>query len=123
MMIKLDMGSAPGFPANNRLTGKLKIQEEQMAAYLVGHIKVKDQTLWQDYVSGVQDSLAPFAAKVVFRGKLASVLAGKHERDLVVVIEFADLSTLDNWFSSETYQALIPLRDRAADVVITSYVG
>ena len=94
-----------------------------MAAYLVGHIRVKDQALWQEYVSGVQVSLSPFAAKVVFRGKLVSVLAGKHEHDLVVVIEFADLPTLDRWFISEKYQALISLRDRAADVVIASYQG
>ncbi len=101
----------------------VQIQEEQMAGYLVGHIKVKDPALWQDYVAGVQESLAPFAAKVVFRGKLASILAGTHEHDFVVVIEFVDLATLDRWFHSATYQALIPLRDRAADVVITSYEG
>lgn len=92
-----------------------------MAAYLVGHITVKDTELWQQYVAGVQESLVPFAAKVVFRGKLLAVLAGKHEHDLVVVIDFADQSTLDSWFSSEQYQALIPLRDKAAKVVITSY--
>lgn len=92
-----------------------------MASYLVGHITVKDDELWQKYVSGVQESLLPFDSKVIFRGKLVSVLAGKHEHDLVVVIEFPDQSTLDNWYSSEKYQALIPLRDRAANVVIATY--
>ena len=92
-----------------------------MASYLVGHITVKDGELWQKYVSGVQESLLPFDSKVVFRGKLVSVLAGKHEHDLVVVIEFPDQSTLDNWYSSEKYQALIPLRDKAANVVIMAY--
>ena len=92
-----------------------------MASYLAGHITVKDDELWQKYVSGVQESLLPFDSKVVFRGKLASVLAGKHEHDLVVVIEFPDQSTLDNWYSSEKYQALIPLRDKAANVAIMAY--
>lgn len=92
-----------------------------MASYLVGHITVKDDELWQKYVSGVQEPLLPFDSKVIFRGKLVSVLAGKHEHDLVVVIEFPDQSTLDNWYSSEKYQALIPLRDRAANVVIATY--
>ena len=92
-----------------------------MASYLVGHITVKDGELWQKYVSGVQESLLPFDSKVIFRGKLVSVLAGKHEHDLVVVIEFPDQSTLGNWYSSEKYQALIPLRDRAANVVIMAY--
>jgi uncharacterized protein (DUF1330 family) len=92
-----------------------------MAAYLVGHITVKDDTLWQKYVAGVQESLATFPSKIIFRGKLVSVLAGKHQHELVVVIEFPDQATLDNWYASEKYQALIPLRDQAADVVITTY--
>ena len=92
-----------------------------MAAYLVGHITVKDDDLWQQYVSGVAESIAPFDANVIFRGKLDKVLAGQHKHDLVVVIEFSDLATLDSWFESEKYQSLIPLRDKAADVVITTY--
>ena len=92
-----------------------------MAAYLVGHITVKDNGLWQKYVSGVQESLTPFDSKVIFRGQLVEILAGQHEHDLVVVIEFPDHSTLNNWYASEKYQSLIPLRDKAANVVITTY--
>jgi len=92
-----------------------------MAVYLVGHITVKDTGLWQEYVAGVQESLAPFDAGIIFRGQLLEVLAGQHEHDLAVVIEFPDQSTLNNWYGSEKYQSLIPLRDKAADVVITAY--
>ena len=92
-----------------------------MAAYLVGHITVKDNGLWQKYVSGVQESLSPFESKVIFRGQIVEILAGQHEHDLVVVIEFPDQSTLNKWYASEKYQSLIPLRDKAASVVITSY--
>ena len=93
----------------------------QMSAYLVGHITVRDDRLWQDYVAGVQTSLAPFASKLLFRGRRASVLAGRHPHDLVVVIEFQDQATLESWYTSATYQSLIPLRDQAADVVLISY--
>jgi len=92
-----------------------------MAAYLVGQITVKDENLWQAYVSGVAESLAPFEANIIFRGKRDKVLAGSHDYDLVVVIEFPDLTTLDNWFNSDKYQSIIPIRDKAADVVITTY--
>ena len=92
-----------------------------MAAYLVGHITVKDDRLWQEYVRGVQESISPFDTKVVFRGQLDRVLAGQHEHDLVVVIEFPDQPALNNWFDSEKYQSLITLRDKAANVVITTY--
>jgi len=93
-----------------------------MSAYLVGHITIKDSELWEKYVAGVQESLLPFNSNVIFRGKLVSVLTGTHEHDLVVVIEFPDQSSLDDWFNSETYQTLIPLRDKAANLVITTYV-
>jgi uncharacterized protein (DUF1330 family) len=92
-----------------------------MSAYLVGHIAVKNDKLWQKYVAGVQESLSSYESKIIFRGQLVSVLAGEHDYDRVVVIEFPDYSTLDNWYHSETYQSLITLREEAADVVITTY--
>jgi uncharacterized protein (DUF1330 family) len=92
-----------------------------MATYLVGHITVKDDGLWQQYVEGVQESLATFESRIVFRGQLVEILAGDHGYNLVVVIEFPDHATLDAWYGSEKYQSLIPLRDKAADVVITTY--
>lgn len=92
-----------------------------MATYLVGHITVKDNGLWEQYMAGVKESLSPFDATVVFRGQLVKILAGEHGHDRVVVLEFSDQSTLDAWYSSEKYQSLIPLREKAADVVIMTY--
>ena len=94
-----------------------------MATYLVGNIRIKDATLWQQYVDGVRQSLQPFAAEVAFRGTKTAVLAGEHPYEQVVLIRFADQLTLQQWFTSKGYQSLIPLRDRAAEVVIASYEG
>lgn len=92
-----------------------------MSAYLVGHILIKNDSLWQKYVAGVQESLSAYESKIVFRGQLVSVLAGEHDYDRVVVIEFPDYSTLNNWYHSQKYQSLIALREEAANVVITTY--
>ena len=92
-----------------------------MSAYLVGHISVKNGELWQAYVAGVRESLSPYDSKIIFRGQLVSVLAGKHDYDRVVVIEFPDHPTLNDWYYSEKYQSLIVLREEAANVVITTY--
>ncbi len=92
-----------------------------MAAFLVGQITVKDDDLWQQYMDSVRDSLTPFDATVVFRGQRAAVLAGQNDYDLVVVIEFSELPVLQEWYQSDQYQAIIPLRDQAADMVITAY--
>lgn len=92
-----------------------------MPAYLIGHISVKNPDKWKIYIEGVQKSLVYFEAEVVLRGKRATVLAGEHSYENTVVIKFADQPTLQNWYHSDSYQALIPIRDEAADVVIISY--
>ena len=92
-----------------------------MAAYLIGHITVKDPVLWRTYVDGVQQSLLPFGAEVVFRGKRAIVLTGEHHHQNAVVIKFTDQAALQAWYASPAYQALIPIRDQAADAVLISY--
>jgi len=76
---------------------------------------------WKTYVEGVQKSLIPFEAEVVFRGKRNAVLAGEHPHQLTVVIKFSDQPSLQQWYHSDAYQALIPIRDEAADVVIISF--
>ena len=49
-----------------------------MAGYLIGQVTVKDPEQWQKYTAGVRESLQPFDAELVFRGRKASVLAGEH---------------------------------------------
>ncbi len=95
--------------------------DSPMPAYLVGQVSVRDQELWARYVAGVAESLKPNTAEIVFRGRRARDLAGRQPHELVVVIRFTDLDELNRWHESDKYQALVPLRDRAADVIITSY--
>ena len=92
-----------------------------MAAYLVGHITIKDVSQWEIYMEGVRNSSLRYSAEVIFRGKLHKVLTGEHSHQNTVVIKFPDQTTLQEWYQSKDYQELIPIRDRAADVVIISY--
>lgn len=91
------------------------------SAYVVGHITVKNPELWDEYRAQVPATLAPWNAELVFRGKLAAVLAGGHPHQDIVVIRFSDLASIDSWHGSAAYQALVPLRQRAAEVVLLSY--
>lgn len=90
-------------------------------AYVIGHISVRDAAKWDAYRSKVPDTLAPWGADLVFRGTLAAVLAGQHAHRDTVVIRFPNLAALRGWFDSAAYQALIPLREQAAEVVLLSY--
>jgi uncharacterized protein (DUF1330 family) len=91
------------------------------AAYVVGHITVKDEALWAQYRAAVPATLAPWAAELVFRGQRAAQLDGSSPHDDIVVIRFPDLAALESWFASPAYQALIPLRQQAAEIELSSW--
>lgn len=90
-------------------------------AYVVGHITVRNPQLWAEYRSQVPATLAPWGAELVFRGRQLAVLAGDGAHTDIVVIRFPSAAALDGWFASAAYQALIPLRQQAADLDLLSY--
>lgn len=90
-------------------------------AYLVGQIAIKDAGKWAEYIAQVPATLGPWGAELVFRGTRATVLAGEHAHPDIVVIRFPDRAAIDGWHASAAYQALVPLRQLAADVVLLAY--
>ena len=92
-----------------------------MAAYVIGHIAIKDPLKWEAYRNQVPATLAPWNAELVFRGRQFAVFSGSHSHADTVVIRFPDPAAVRAWFDSPAYQALIPLRDQAADVVLVGY--
>ncbi len=57
-------------------------------AYVIGHITVKNQAKWTEYRNNVPTTLEKWGAKLIFRGKLCSVLSGNHDHADTVVIRF-----------------------------------
>ncbi|HEY9281523.1 MAG TPA: DUF1330 domain-containing protein [Eoetvoesiella sp.] len=96
---------------------------QSTVAYIIGHITVKDPERWAEYCSKVPATVAPWGASLVFRGEGAQVLDGTHAYTDTVVIRFPNRSAINNWHESAAYQALVPIRKQAADVVIISYDG
>lgn len=90
-------------------------------AYLIGHLTVKDAEKWTEYRSRVPATLEPWGAELVFRGNQLAILAGEQPHADIVVIRFPGQEAINGWHSSAAYQALIPLRQQAADVVLLSY--
>jgi len=92
-------------------------------AYVIGHITVKDAEKWNQYRNQVPATLEPWGAELVLRGKLVSVLAGEHSHTDTVVIRFPDMKAINGWYASPAYQSLIPLRKKAAEIVLLAYEG
>ena len=92
-----------------------------MPAYVIGHITVKDPEKWAEYRRQVPATLAPWGGEIVLRGRRITVLSGEHPYADTVVIQFPDPAAIAGWYCSPAYQALIPLRSQAAEMVLISY--
>jgi uncharacterized protein (DUF1330 family) len=92
-----------------------------MAAYVIGHITVKDAEKWAEYRGKVPASLARWGGEVILRGRRFAVLSGEHPHTDTVVIRFPDANAVANWYGSQDYQALIPILEQAAEMVLVAY--
>lgn len=92
-----------------------------MAAFFIVTTTVKNQDAYEKYIQSVGPTLAPFGCKALLRGKADCALAGELDHQTVGIIEFPDLAAIKAWHGSDAYQALIPLRNEAADMTITAY--
>lgn len=91
------------------------------AAYIIGHLTVRNPEKWGEYRRRVPATLAPWGAEVLVRGRLAAVLTGIHEHTDTVVIRFPSLQAANAWHASPAYQTLLPLRNEAADMTLLCY--
>jgi uncharacterized protein (DUF1330 family) len=90
-------------------------------AYVVGQMTMKNEAKWAEYRGQVLATLTPWGGELMFRGNQVRALSGECPHPDIVVIRFPSLANADGWHNSAAYQALIPLRQEAADVVLTTY--
>jgi uncharacterized protein (DUF1330 family) len=92
-----------------------------MSGCVIGHITVRDPEKWSEYRAKVPPTLVRWRGEVICRGRMVKVLSGEHSHTDTVVIRFPDPDSAAGWYASADYQALIPLREQAADIVLVSY--
>ncbi len=88
-----------------------------MSAYLIAHASAKDTDKLDQYVSQAIPMIEAAGGETVARAVVTEVLVGRHDHDRCAVFRFPDGDTLRSWYHSDAYQALVPLRDAAADMV------
>ncbi|WP_111412283.1 DUF1330 domain-containing protein [Billgrantia lactosivorans] len=93
------------------------------SAYVVGHVTVNDPERWLEYVERIPETLAGWGGEVILRGQRTATLAGRAGHPNIVVLRFPDMHSVEQWYASPEYQALIPLRDAAAQVDLAAYQG
>lgn len=93
-----------------------------MTALMVATITVKDLKKFQAYLQETQKIATPYGARLLFRGKLErSLTENDPSHGMVVIVEFPSQAHIDQWYNSAEYRPLIPLREEAAVMSMTSY--
>lgn len=92
-----------------------------MPAYAIGHITIRNPEKWAEYRRALPPTLERWQAEVVMRGKQAQVLSGTYSHTDTVVLKFPTLDDVIGWHDSEDYQAIVPLREAAADVDLVCF--
>jgi uncharacterized protein (DUF1330 family) len=79
--------------------------------YIIAEVEITDSVSVQQYGAKVPETLAPFNARYLIRGKTTS-LEGEPPKNFVV-IAFDSRESAQAWYDSPAYAAIKPIRQRA----------
>jgi len=92
-----------------------------MTALVLVQVRPKASDKLAQYSAASAPTIAAFGGEFIHRGKLHEVLAGADTAPGLGIIRFADVEAAKDWFASPEYQAIVPLRDEAADMSFILY--
>jgi uncharacterized protein (DUF1330 family) len=111
--------SFPGEPDPDRscriLAQIAEAQEERVPkGYLISQIRIHDPETYRRYAAQVAATLSGYDARFLVRGGTIEPLEGEGPPPRTVVLEFPSLTRAREWYYSDGYQALIPIRQSAS---------
>ncbi|MFY0677554.1 MAG: DUF1330 domain-containing protein [Neptuniibacter sp.] len=94
-----------------------------MTVFFIASSTIKSPEKFQLYAQKAGATFSNYGGKPVLRGKFEKELTAfvNYPHQMVGIISFPSLKALNNWYQSDEYQALISLRDEAAEMTITIY--
>jgi uncharacterized protein (DUF1330 family) len=82
--------------------------------YVIAEITVTDPEAYKQYAAAVAPVVAKLGGKYIVRGGQTVAEEGEPPSGRIVVIEFDDLAAARSFEDSQDYQAVAPLRRKAA---------
>lgn len=93
-----------------------------MSAIMMSQLTVTDREAFQDYLVKSKELAGSYGAELLYRGKLTGALNGEpHRHQMVVIAKFPDMAAIEAWHKSPEYQALVPLREKGSEQLMTTY--
>ena len=92
-----------------------------MTAFFIANVTVKNPEKMAQYGEAAAKTFPAYGGELFLKGKRLEDLAGSADHQMAVIVKFPDSQNLNNWYKSDEYQALIPLREEAADMTLVSH--
>ena len=92
--------------------GSLRHMPKSYAIALLRNVRVGPEIV--EYLRRIDDTLEPFNGRFLVHGMQPTVVEGEWPGDLII-IEFPDRASVEAWYASEGYQAILPLRTGNSD--------
>ena len=96
-----------------------------MAAFLTGHIRIRNAEKWHQYLAAVDTTIKNHGGEILLRGLQLEVISNEStfnaDFERLVVLRFEDMAALRRWYDSADYQRLKTLRATAAEVTVVTY--
>src|ERR1022692_2995276 len=110
---KLMLALVAGFALGADAIPALQAQATKKPAYVIAEVEVTDAPAFQAYGAKVPDTLKPYNARIVVRGKPESK-EGTAPQGNIVMVAFDSLADAEKWYGTPPYSDLIPERLKAA---------
>jgi len=92
-----------------------------MSAYFVANIKIHDEAEYQKYLNDVDSVFDKYNGKYLILDDNPKVLEGEWVYSRFVLIQFPDKESLEKWYYSEEYQAI--LKHRLAGAICDTIIA
>ena len=86
-----------------------------MSAYVISEVDVKDATGFEAYRTLAAPSIARYGGRYLVRGGAASLAEGGPPPKNIIVVEFASMERLREWYASPEYGEALKHRRTALD--------
>ncbi|ADZ91598.1 DUF1330 domain-containing protein [Marinomonas mediterranea] len=83
-----------------------------MPSYIVVDLTPINKEKLAEYSALAAETLAPFNGHFIAKGE-SQALHGDKPHPLKAILEFPDKESAINWYHSDAYQAIIPIREQA----------
>ena len=82
-----------------------------MTSLVVVDLTPTDKTQLSEYSALAAETIKSFGGRFIAKGEIET-LCGEAKHLMKAVIEFPDKESALNWYNSDEYQAIIPLREK-----------